>query len=225
MMDKKKFGDEKFIYAMALKDVFESQEKEAQDKRNQAITVSDTIVIGGISYGFKTKRIFDGNVSVIIPDKFGIMNEEAAIKKYPSEHRPPYIFTNADGSINIVFNLLDHPPEMNQIGENICEWKMLIQQASPTCVFLTVKNKALDAANIGYFEYKNDAEDGAVYNLIFTVGTLSKPLLGAFNCPFEQYEDWRQLAVQIVLSIQDTTMDKGKTEQKKIKREVKSLIF
>jgi len=94
-VENEKYGDEKFIYAMALREVFESQKKEAQKKRNQAITVSDNIVIGGIAYGFKKKRIFNGSVSVIIPDKFGKMNAEAAKLKYASEHRPQYIYTNA----------------------------------------------------------------------------------------------------------------------------------
>ena len=120
--------------------------------------------------------------------------------------------------------MLDHPFEINQIEESISEWKTAIRQASPSCVFLTDSIEVLDATKIGYFEFTSDADDGAVYNFIFIVATVDKPLFGSFNCPFTLYEDWKQLVVQIILSIQDTSVELGpcETEPKKIIREIKS---
>ena len=82
-------------------------------------------------------QVFDNRMSVIVPDQFGLMNEEAAKQKNPSAHRPQCILTNDDGSVNIAFSLLDFMLEYDQIEKQVSEWKMVMMQANSTYVFLS----------------------------------------------------------------------------------------
>ncbi|MCL2152301.1 MAG: hypothetical protein FWH57_04980 [Oscillospiraceae bacterium] len=198
-MGNNEYGDELFIYSMSL--------KENMDEKSQAIDIADTAVVGGVSYSFQKIHMFDGSVSVIVPEQFVEMNEESAKLKYPSDYRPQCIYTNYNGALNIAFSLLDYPFDKNQIEEQISEWEMGIKQANPAYVFLTRKTEVLDVVKIGYFEYKSDAQDDKVYNFVFIISACKKLLLGVFNCPFEQHKDWRQLVVRMILSIKEKTSE------------------
>ena len=180
-------------------------------KKNRAINISNTVEINGVSYSFNRVHILNDAVSVIVPEQFGEMTEEAAKLKYPSEHRPQCIYTTNDGSINIAFDLPDYPLEKSQIEEKISEWKLAIKRVNPAYVFYIEKIEILENTKIGYFDFKSYPLDQDLYSLIFITSIGGKLLLGTFNCPFVQYRDWKRLAVQMILSIEDTAMGADET--------------
>ena len=180
-------------------------------KNDRAISISNTVEIKGVSYSFNRVRVLDDAVSVVVPEQFGKMTEESARLKYPSEYRPQCIYTTDDGSINIAFDLSDYPLEKEQIEEKISEWKLAIKRVNPAYVFYLEKIEILNDRKIGYFDFKSYPLDQDLYSLIFITSIGGKLLMGTFNCPFTHYKDWKRLAIQMILSIQDSAMDADET--------------
>ena len=174
-------------------------------KKRRALDISNTVVIDGISYGFQRVLILDDAVSIIVPDSFNEMTAEAAKLKYPSEYRPQYILTSDDGLLNMAFSLLDYPLANSQIDEKVGELRTGIKRINPAFVFLTEKVETLHDRRIGCFDYNSYAFDGDAYHLMFVTNIDNNMLLGTFNCPIEQCQEWKTLVAQMALSIEDRT--------------------
>ncbi len=50
---------------------------------------------------FVMKSVLDGKVFIAVPRGFEEMSDEMARLKYPSERRPPIVFSNPEGTVNI----------------------------------------------------------------------------------------------------------------------------
>ena len=50
---------------------------------------------------FVMQTLLDGKVYIAVPRDFELMSEDIARLKYPSERRPPIVFTNTEGTVNI----------------------------------------------------------------------------------------------------------------------------
>ena len=172
-------------------------------KKNRTLDTAQTVDISGVSYGLRRMTILEGAVSVIVPDCFTEMERIAAEMKYPSAYRPQHILTADDGAISFAFNLLDQPLAKNQTDEKPGELKAAIKRMNPASIFLTEKVEILGDRKAGYFDYKSYALDQDIYSLVFVTDIYDLLLLGMFNCPFEQYKDWKRLVVRMVLSIEE----------------------
>lgn len=54
------------------------------------------------------RSVLDGKVVLLVPASFEIMSEEMRRLKYPSERRPPIVFTNYEGSVNVSIKPTEH---------------------------------------------------------------------------------------------------------------------
>src|SRR5262245_8646565 len=61
------------------------------------------------------KALFDGAVTVLIPETFTLMSEELLRLKYPNERRPTVVFSNERGSVNLAANFTTNPVQPEQI--------------------------------------------------------------------------------------------------------------
>jgi len=50
-------------------------------------------------------------------------------------------------------------------------------------------------------DYKSYSMGGAIYNIMFVSAIFDRPLIGTFNCPFEQWEQWRPVALEMLKTI------------------------
>ncbi|MDH3229349.1 MAG: hypothetical protein OEN55_06125 [Alphaproteobacteria bacterium] len=50
---------------------------------------------------FVMQPLLDGKVMIAVPRDFELMSDDMARLKYPSERRPPIVFTDSEGTVNI----------------------------------------------------------------------------------------------------------------------------
>lgn len=138
------------------------------------------------------------NFSMYLPDnneKFfmGVMSNELAKIKYPSEFRPKVIFTTLDLSVNMGFSLFHRKLQDDEI-EKMCERIMsAIKREHADYRFYGHKkmNKVL-----GYrFSFRSHAMDSDLYNMMLIAQLKNHTVLGNFNCLYKDYDKWEKVVV------------------------------
>ena len=162
---------------------------------------SGPVKIGNRYYEFEEKEFFEEKLKIYIPKDFEDMPLEAKKFKYPSESRPEIIKSNENGSIAITLNIIDSPLDEERVEELKDGMKMIIRKTNPANVFYEDGVLEVDSKNIGYFEFKSSAIDDFLYNLIFLLEFEEKTLMGTFSCLYKNYDNWRDVAFQVINTI------------------------
>ncbi|NRT72220.1 hypothetical protein [Clostridium beijerinckii] len=174
---------------------------EAQKREAKKDICNETIKIGNRYYEFEEKDFFNEKLKMYIPKDFEDMPEAARKLKYPSENRPEIIKSNEDGSITFTLNIIDSPLDEERVGELKDGMKMIIKKTNPANVFYEDGIIEVDSKNIGFFEFKSYAIDDSLYNLMFLFEFEEKTLMGTFSCRYSDYEEWRDVAFQVLKTI------------------------
>ncbi|MCL2152155.1 MAG: hypothetical protein FWH57_04220 [Oscillospiraceae bacterium] len=191
-MDNGNFGDEQFIYCIGM-----------QSKPVHVNSFSDGyIIIDDEKLEIKRRRVLNKQISVIMPEKFVVLEKELAELKYPTSDRPNEIYTNYDTTINFS---LSHRNETAS-NEDIPEIKDMLQDIILR-MYPTSKTKdsaVIDVSGltIAYFDFSTAAIDMDVYNATFVFSLGGRLVLGAFNCPQENADDWKLVFIQMLQSIE-----------------------
>ncbi|WP_253199167.1 hypothetical protein [Clostridium gasigenes] len=98
-------------------------------------------------------------------------------------------------------NIIDSPLDEERVGELKDGMKNIIRKVNPSNVFYEDGVFEVDSKNIGYFEFKSSAIDDFLYNLMFFLEFEEKTLMGTFSCLYKKYEDWRDVAFQVINTI------------------------
>ncbi|SNS15304.1 hypothetical protein SAMN05446037_100514 [Anaerovirgula multivorans] len=179
-----------------------------QFKKYENKDIMGTVHIGEEKFEFEDVEFFDGKMTMRIPEVFTDMPLEMAKMKYPSEQRPQSIKTNEDGSVNITLSLFDEAIEKDQIKECRNGFRSIIKRMNPSTLFFDNEIMDMEDTKIGYFDYRSPALDDNLYNIMFVRAIDSKLLMGTFNCIFKDMEEWKPVALQMILSIKDLTQKK-----------------
>ncbi|AJG99818.1 hypothetical protein LF65_03255 [Clostridium beijerinckii] len=186
-----KMADEKIL------DLINAVEK----REAQKDITNGPIKIGDRYYEFEEKDFFYEKLKMYIPKDYKDMPEAARKLKYPSENRPEIIKCNEDGSIAFTLNIIDSPLDEERVGELKDGMKMIIKKTNPANVFYEDGIIEVDSKNIGFFEFKSYAIDDALYTLMFFLEFEEKTLMGTFSCRYSDYEEWREVAFQVLKTI------------------------
>jgi len=193
-MDNESFGDEQFIYYVGM-----------ESKPVHINSFSDGyIIIDDEELPIKRRRVLNKQISVIMPEKFVVMEKELAEIKYPSSDRPDEIYTNSDTTINFS---LSHRNDV-ATNEDIPEIKDMLQNIIMR-MYPTSKTKDSDVIDvsgltIAYFDFTTTAIDMDVYNVTFVFSLDKRLVLGSFNCPQENADDWKLVFIQMIQSVELT---------------------
>jgi len=87
--------------------------------------------------------------------------------------------------------------------------KMIIKKTNPANVFYEDGVVEVASKNIGYFEFKSSAIDDYIYNLMFFLEFKEKTLMGTFSCLYKEYQDWRDVAFQVINTVRVVKEDEG----------------
>ena len=138
-----------------------------------------------------------------IPESFTDMPLEIAKIKYPAEQRPKIIKMNEDGSINITLGLYPEMLKKEAVQECIDTLQTVIERMNPANRFFEKQVIMEEKLTVGYFDYKSNALDSDLYNMMFVTPINGKTMLGTFNCKMSDKDDWSILVVQMIMSIKD----------------------
>ncbi|MCB2362132.1 hypothetical protein [Clostridium estertheticum] len=182
---------------------------ESEKKQAKKDICSGPIKIGNRYYEFEEKEFFDEKLKIYIPKDFEDMPLDVRKFKYPSESRPEIIKSNEEGSIAITLNIIDSPLDEERVEELKDGMKMIIKKSNPSNVFYEDGVLEVESKNIGFFEFKSSVIDDFLYNLMFFLEFKEKTLMGTFSCPYKKYNDWRDVAFQVINNLKVVKEEKG----------------
>lgn len=176
------------------------------EKRKQYDSIETGIYVGDELIRFTECRLFDGRMSIMLPDSFTDMAPEDAKKKYPSENRPQIIMTNPDGTVNFTFNLLDQKIAQDQIIDARVQFRMLIQKVFPANEFFEDGVLEINNKSLAWFDFKSPGLDSSIYNLMFVTMLDWKMMIGIYNVPYSASRAWSAIFKLLNNTIIDLTI-------------------
>jgi len=188
IMVEKNYGDEDFIYRMALRQRMPPHKNNIHD---------GYIMLGDEKILFKRQVILDGNLSMIMPEVFEVMPEEVASLKYRGENRPDLALTFLEGGIHFMLAcMVDLPAEF----EDYTAVRDLVERM---VVISDPRSKIIDSAamdangrNIAYFDFVGD-----IYSMVCFFLLDGRIVVGSFDCPVSSKGDWKLVFLQMVGSV------------------------
>lgn len=179
-----------------------------QQKQLENQDIGGTVNIGGTLYEIDEVTFFDAKMAIKLPKEFTDMPLNFAKIKYPAEQRPQIIKMNEDGSINVTLSLYPEKLKKEDVPDCIAALKAVINRMNPANLFFELKTEQNEALTVGYFDYKSNALDSDLYNIMFVTPIAGNTMLGTFNCRMSDRENWQMIALQMILSIRDLTLAK-----------------
>jgi hypothetical protein len=186
----------------------EEQEKTNSQSIYEGITVKDRY------YEFQEMSFFEDQLKIHLPTAFFDMPTELAKVKYPSSDRPQIIKTEDTGSINITLNRIPNNVCEDQIPEVKDGLKTILKRLNPSYLFFEEGVETIGEKPVGFFEFKSPTLDKPLFNLMFVTTMDRDVLMVTFNCPYEDYREWRPIARQIMQSLQVIPKTLPSTEEK-----------
>ena len=177
--------------------------KQQQQKLEQMKIANGEVELQGKKLKFVDVLFFEEKMQMRIPESFTDMPLEIARIKYPAEQRPKIIKMNEDGSINITLGLYPEMLKKEAVQECIDTLQTVIERMNPANRFFEKQVLVEEQLTVGYFDYKSNALDSDLYNIMFVTPIAGKTMLGTFNCKMSDKDDWSILALQMMMSIKD----------------------
>jgi hypothetical protein len=151
---------------------------------------------------FHKVLMFEDKLSVMMPNEFVIMLPELISTKYISEKKPDVIYTSLDGGVNFSFNLLVTSSSEKDMSYAINMLKTMIKNMNPAYIFFEDKTIESTAGNsISLMQFKSYGIDEAAYNIIYLTSIDKYIIQGAFNCKYNDMDEWKRAAFEIIKSI------------------------
>ncbi len=138
---------------------------------------------------------------VMMPEDFTEMDSDLAGKKYPSVDRPQVIMTDEEGEVNFTFSLFEQEVEAEKIDGTLNQFQIMITTAQPANQFMGRGHVGNEEYQSGWLDFKSHTLDGTVYNILSITALKERFLLGLFNCPYEEWLDWKPVMLELLNTI------------------------
>jgi len=147
------------------------------------------------------RSVLDGKVVILVPSDFDLMSEEMARLKYPSERRPPIVFTNYDASVNITVKPTEHRMTEADAGAVRTTFQRMFENLYPTG---NVRSSIieLDGKTAFFFDMTTPAIDTPIRNLLAGTSVDSRLVMFSFNVTRELESEWIDTGKHILTSIE-----------------------
>jgi len=175
-------------------------------QKEKYCTLDKGMYIGGKIEKFKEVLLFDGKVQIMLPVSFGIMPEEYARVKYPSDFRPQILFTKADLSVNIGFTFFEQNASEKELEGMAAHIRNFLKRSNPSIQFYTEQVEYTANCKKVWYDFRTQALDQAIYNIHFLTIIDKGIMQGIFNCLYRETDDWCYMAEQIIKSVKDMTL-------------------
>ena len=173
--------------------------KEQQQLKQKNIS-NGPVKIAKAELSFVQKQLFDGQMSILLPDNYGELPEQVARLKYPSDQRPQLIFSSEDTKVNFTFSLLNTRFVMSDIEMATKSYFGVMKRLHPG---MLVYQKEINEA-MGYFSFKMPGLDQDIFHLYAFTSINSKMLVFIFNCPNSVHDEWAPIVGQVMESIHES---------------------
>lgn len=149
---------------------------------------------------FVMQPLLDGKVMIAVPREFELMSDEMARLKYPSERRPPIIFTNTEGTVNIT---------VRPTTQNVTNGTIDLARTTLTESFRSI----YPSGNVGstlfdlgdrtafFIRMTTPAVDSEIRNMIMGAAVDDRLVLFGFNVTRELESKWLDVGTIILMTI------------------------
>lgn len=172
----------------------------------------DEIPIHRQKVRFRYVSLFDETFSMLLPENFAQMPDEAVKARYINNYRPPVILSGSRYDENFGFQMLEGKKE--ELSNLIRRMRETVKCYVPETIFYEEGTVMPEDMEGRWFEYKNFTLDEETYNMQFLVQSDNKLLAGTFNCRMRFYEMWKPLVLQSLELIKHGEKGRASDESK-----------
>lgn len=174
-----------------------------QQKKERYSTLDTGLFINSEKVEFHRVKLFNENMSIMLPTTFVTMPPDMAKFKYPAEARPHIIKTSLDSTVNLGFSWIKQPIRPDEVSFVVKQCKEALKALHPANIFFDMQTIAQEDRILAWIDYKGYAIDHQLYNILFITSIGGNMLNGFFNCKFSDSDEWRAGAFQMIASIWD----------------------
>ncbi|OBA03961.1 hypothetical protein A9P44_20295 [Paenibacillus polymyxa] len=157
--------------------------------------------LGGERLIFAQRHLLDERISITMPKSFRDMPMHEQRLKYPSHHRPDFIFTNDTGTINLTFKHTESPLQTEELENFTDEMAQVVKQTQKLTEWFGHEVLENEECQIGYCEFMTPVWNARVYNLSFFTVLEGRALMCTFNCTDEEMATWQPIARSMLLTL------------------------
>jgi hypothetical protein len=146
--------------------------------------------------------VLAGKVTLLIPQGFDLMSDDMRQLKYPNQARPPVVYTNAAGTINIAIN--HTPGEMPETSMPVLKSYLegVLKNQYPTATWLRSEAVSRDGRKLVFYDFRAPALDTTIRNIMVAASLDGRLLLVSFNCTISEEKAWESSGKRIIDSIE-----------------------
>ncbi|MCL1989453.1 MAG: hypothetical protein FWG67_01035 [Defluviitaleaceae bacterium] len=204
-MSDQAFMDEKIIEMMnqVKQDAKQNAEEDGLSEiKSDEETIDTGLRIKGKMVRFKAQLFAEDKVRMMIPKDFVLMSQADAKKKYNADPGTKEIFTNQDGSINIVVECLEAGEVTDEAMEPLRDHVFgMMKRVNPGIKKHHSDVEIISDKTVAYVEFTNLAMDGKLYNFLHFSEVDGKVLMVSFNCSTKNMKYWQKAALLMMRSV------------------------
>ena len=170
-------------------------------RRDTFGSIDEGLYINNELIHFNKTLLFNGRVSVMLPENFVPMLPEIAEIKYFSGKRPDEIYTSLDMSVNFTFTDLGISGNDEDTRLAVGLIKQIIRNANPGYEFFEENEDIEKEVIINRFDFKSYGIDDEAYNIMYLASTGNSLIQGTFNCLYRDRIEWKRAALEVIKTV------------------------
>lgn len=137
-----------------------------------------------------------------LPAEFDMADDQTAAGIFWSEKRSSHIWVNENKDAGFTLQLLEEAEE-EPLAHSREKIRRIMEGIDNRVVFYDQGEEK----SVLWFDYKGFAGKEATYNLVFLFQAKERKALGSFFCPFEAYDRWRPVVLEVLNTIEKEETD------------------
>lgn len=147
------------------------------------------------------RSVLNDTVVIHIPEDFELMSEDMAQLKYPSGRRPPVVFTNYDGTVNVTIKPTNTDMTQNKVATTLFAILPVLERISPAPIMHKGVVK-IGGRMVFFIDMYTSAADTEIRNVIVGAPIKDRLVMFSFNVTRELEEQWIEVGKRILRSIE-----------------------
>ncbi len=145
--------------------------------------------------------VLDGELALLIPDGFAVMDEETLKVKYPGANRPALVYSNNAGSINVAIKYTQDRVAADQLTALHKEIDASVRRQVSGATWLFSGFQHINARKWMQLEFVSPALDTRIHNIMVATSVNQRMMLVSFNVTEELAEQWLEPGREIIRSL------------------------
>jgi len=213
-MSKKEFIDEKIIELLDQVENYAGEYPKDEPHENVDVieqSLETSFIVDRKKVEFERRVMIEDKLTIMLPINFDEMDAEAAKLKYPSEQRPPIIYTDPSNLVNFWVSPSEEFVSEDGVENLRDQIFSMISRLNPGIKPQQSGVEIVSQKKVAYIEYSNPTLDSKIYNLMFLFAIDEKMTAACFNCLTKDSKYWKKPMFEMLKSMQFTNVEKERS--------------